>query len=124
MKPPKNSTTKRQKFEDGYRAKVIECRNFEEKLRLATLQNVSLDSTLTATKKLLNDSQKELDQGRSDLLQWRETALKAKDDARRDERETKETNSALMLELNEIRENFTTFLSLSKTVAKDTGNLG
>jgi chromosome segregation ATPase len=120
----KESTTKRQKFEDGYRAKVIECRNFEEKLRLATLQNVSLDSTLTATKKLLNDSQKELDQGRSDLLQWRETALKAKDDARRDERETKETNSALMLELNEIRENFTTFLSLSKTVAKDTGNLG
>ena len=45
--------------------------------------------------------------------------MKAKDDARREERQVKETNSALMLELNEIRQNFQTFLSLSKNVAKE-----
>ena len=41
----KESTSKRQKFENAYRAKLLECRNFEEKLRLANLQNVSKEAT-------------------------------------------------------------------------------
>jgi chromosome segregation ATPase len=115
----KDSTSKRQKFENAYRAKLLECRNFEEKLRLANLQNVSKDATLKSTKHMLSEAQKEVDDGRTELLQWREIAMKAKDDARREERQVKETNSALMLELNEIRQNFQTFLSLSKNVAKE-----
>ena len=115
----KETTVKRQKFEDSYRAKVVECRSFEEKLRLANLQNVSREAALKSTKKMLSQTQKEVDEGRTQLLQWRETAMKAKDDARREERVIKETNSALMLELNEIRQNFHTFLSLSKSVAKN-----
>ena len=68
---------------------------------------------------MLSESQKEVDESRTELMRWREIAMKAKDDARREERQIKETNSALMLELNEIRQNFQTFLSLSKNVAKE-----
>ena len=45
------SSSKRQKFEDGYRVKVIELRNVEEKLRLATLQNASANSALPPRKR-------------------------------------------------------------------------
>ena len=117
------SSSKRQKFEDGYRVKVIELRNVEEKLRLATLQNASANSALSSTKKILTDLQKETDAVRTEMLHWREEAMKSKDDARREEQKVKDVNNKLMLELDEIRANFHHFLNLSKSVGKGNDNL-
>eukprot|EP00943_MAST-04B_sp_MAST-4B-sp1_P009315 g9315.t1 len=117
------SSAKRQKFEDAYRIKVIEARNIEEKLRLTTLQNVSTNSALKSTQNMLGNLQKEVDLVRSEMLHWREQAMKSKDDARKEGQKVKEVNNKLMLELDEIRTNFHQFLNLSKTVGKGNENM-
>ena len=117
------SSSKRQKFEDGYRVKVIESRNMEEKLRLVTLQNVSTNSALKSTQDMLTSLQKEVDLVRSEMLHWREQAMKSKDDARKESQKIKQVNNKLMLELDEIRSNFHQFLNLSKSVGKGNDNM-
>ena len=117
------SSSKRQKFEDGYRVKVIESRNMEEKLRLVTLQNVSTNSALKSTQDMLTSLQKEVDLVRSEMLHWREQTMKSKDDARKESQKIKQVNNKLMLELDEIRSNFHQFLNLSKSVGKGNDNM-
>ena len=51
------SSSKRQKFEDGYRVKVIELRNVEEKLRLATFKRQHQFCSILH-EKILTDLQK------------------------------------------------------------------